>query len=126
MRAGATSALRTVRLMVGNADYRPMAEAADQHLITVTTSDADCPPGTVGAADLDLRAPGVQSMPVMDGGARAGKLPIVIDPLLFETTNKFSPTRCTGVITATGPGGDTDGGNNMTKLRIDVIDGNDY
>ncbi|MBI1814828.1 MAG: DUF4215 domain-containing protein [Deltaproteobacteria bacterium] len=127
IKRGATPVLRSVRVAVGNADYRPKAEAADQHFITVTTSDGDCPPGTVGVADMDPKTPGVQStMPVKGGSTRSGTVPIVIDPLLFATTNAASPTRCTAQITATGPSGDTDGSNNTTRFVIDVIDRNDF
>jgi cysteine-rich repeat protein len=124
--AGIANAVVTVRPKVGNADYLVGPEA---HQITATASDGDCPAGTVGVVDLDRNAPGTQPAITLAGGhTRGGLLALTITAGGFTTTSAASPTRCTALLTATGPAGNTepDASNNTTRLVIDVIDKNDF
>jgi hypothetical protein len=108
-----------VRITVINAD----AGEQPGDVITVVAADGDCPAGTVGVADFDVQAPGQQSSAIVAGGGRVrGVLPLTIEAAQFATVSARSPTRCTATITATGPGGDSDGSNNVTALVVDVID----
>lgn len=119
---GFTTKDALVRIAVTNAD----AEAASD-LITVTADDGDCPPGTVGVADFDNDTDGRQSSVAVGGGAKVtGLLPLTIVAAQFDTVNVRSPARCTALLTATGPGGDSDATNNTTRLVIDVIDHSDF
>lgn len=110
----------------GNSDILPAPEDPGD-LITVTAADGDCPAGTVGVADYNKDMPGQQNTVTVPGGKIAsGNLPVTVNATGFATTNKKSPTRCTAVVTVTGPGGDTDASNNTTRLVIDVYDKNDF
>ena len=118
--------LKTVRPTVINADILPTVEiSADA--ITVVASDGDCPSGTVGVADFDNATIGAQNTAQVTGGqSKGGTLALTINASAFLSPNKKSPARCTAVLTASGPGGDSDGSNNSTNLVIDVIDKNDF
>jgi hypothetical protein len=52
-------------------------------------------------------------------------LPLTMDGSQLLTIEARSPARCTAVLTAGGPGGNTDLNNNSTRLVIDVIDHGD-
>ena len=121
-----TAKLRNVRPTVVNADILPTVETTAD-AITVVASDGDCPSGTVGVADYNARMPGAQNTAQVTGGrSKAGLLPLTINANAFLSPNAKSPARCTAVLTASGPGGDSDGSNNTTKLVIDVLDKNDF
>ncbi len=94
--------------------------------VTVSASDGDCPPGTIGFVDFDRRTAGMQSRMMLRRGRRArGSLGLIIRSEAFDSPSDESPRRCIALITATGAG-DTDASNNTTRLVIDVIDRNDY
>jgi hypothetical protein len=94
--------------------------------VTVSASDGDCPPGTVGYVDFDRRQAGHQSQFLLRRGKRArGVLGLTIRADAFTSPSNDSPRRCTALITATGQG-DTDPSNNTTRLVIDVTDRNDF
>ena len=94
--------------------------------VTVSASDGDCPPGTVGYVDTDRRTAGLQSRLMLRRGRRAkGSLGIIVRADAFESPSDESPRRCTALITVTGAG-DTDPSNNTTRLVLDVIDRNDF
>lgn len=120
---GRAAASKVVKPIAGNAD---MVDVAG-HAVRVTASDGDCPAGTVGVVDFESRTPGAQDIAVVAGGGkRSGQLALVIDAARFTTTSRRSPARCTAVLTAAGPSGDTDATNNSTRLVIDVVDENDF
>src|SRR5262249_26866392 len=109
-----------------NADILPAPETTTD-AITVTASDGDCPSGTIGVADYDGTTPGSQNVAQVKGGqSKSGLLPLTINASAFLSPNKKSTARCTAILTASGPGGDSDASNNVTKLVIDVNDKNDY
>jgi hypothetical protein len=121
IKKGLTETVKVVKPVVVNAD---LAEAA--HAITVTATDGTCPAGTVGVVDYDPNMGGSQNTVTVAGGKSAkGTLAITVASAGFTTTSKKSPGRCTAVLTATGPPGDTDPSNNTTNLVIEVIDNND-
>jgi cysteine-rich repeat protein len=115
---GSGAVRRMVYPIMGNADASDLAG----HLAHLTASDGDCPTGTVGVPDYDLSRLGAQDDAIIQAlRTRRGQLPLVIDPAAFATATAKSPARCTAVLTATGPAGDTDPTNNITKLVIDVL-----
>jgi hypothetical protein len=117
---------KTVGGTVTNADFLPTVENPG-HLISLASSDGDCPLGTVSMPDFDAQTPGFQTSKTVKGGASAAaKLTATATAVGFSTPNSKSPIRCTAVLTSSGPGGDTDGSNNTTNLVIDVIDKNDF
>jgi hypothetical protein len=119
---GATEKNALVRISVVNAD----ADESPGHAITVTADDGDCPAGTVGIPDFDKSTPGQQNIVTVRGGSKArGLLPLRIDAALFHTVSIRSLARCTALLTASGPGGDSDSSNNVTRLVIDVLDRSD-
>jgi hypothetical protein len=112
--------------IVLNADILPMAELTPD-TITVTVSDGTCPPGTIGAVDFDPDTVGAQdSAGVLGGKGAKAQVPITVAAVDFSTPGKKVPSRCTAIITASGPGGDTDATNNAAALVIDVVDKNDF
>jgi hypothetical protein len=122
---GAVSKVKTAKPAAGNADILPQAEDPG-HLITVMQSD-DCPRGTVGMVDYDADTGGSQSFITLKGGKSAsGKLTVTASSAAFSTPNPKSPQRCTVLLTATGPGGDSDSTNDATVLVIEVVDKNDF
>ncbi len=117
--AGETSKLKTIKPTVGNADILPVP-ASPGDAISITATDGDCPPGTVGMA-----VPA--SVTVKGGKKQAVALTLTIDGNQFTTGSSKSPARCTAEVTATGAADpDPDPTNNTTKLVIDVIDNNDF
>ncbi|MFI5394004.1 MAG: right-handed parallel beta-helix repeat-containing protein [Candidatus Binatia bacterium] len=115
---------RTVGLSVVNADYKPKAETPGD-TITVSVDRGNCPVGLFGTVDFKS---GTQNSKTVKGGLTAtGYLPLTINASAFSTLNALSPTRCTAILTATGPTTpDPDPTNNTTKLVIDVVDWNDF
>jgi len=126
IRRSSTAATGTRRPIVGNADILPTAEQPG-HAITVIASDGDCPDGTVGTLDFGRSAFGSQNSALVQGGKTLrGKIAVTATAGGFMSANAKSPARCTAMLTATGPGGETDATNDSTKLVIDVIDRNDF
>lgn len=94
--------------------------------MTISASDGDCPPGTVGYVDADRRTVGVQSWLMLRRGRRAkGSLGLIVRAEAFASPSDESPRRCTALITVTGAG-DTEPSNNTTRLVVDVIDRKDF
>ncbi|MFN2376379.1 MAG: DUF4215 domain-containing protein, partial [Candidatus Binatia bacterium] len=94
--------------------------------VTVSASDGDCPPGTVGYVDADRRTAGLQSRMMLRRGRRSkGTLGLIVRAEAFDSPSDESPRRCTALITVTGAG-DTDPSNNTTRLVVDVVDRNDF
>ena len=123
VRRGGGPLARSRRVAVANAD---IGETAG-HLVSVSVSDGDCPPGAVGMADFDPSALGSQTSVIVTGGRhKGGKLQLTIDPVAFTSTAAKSPARCTAEVSAVGPPGDSDASNNLSKLVIDVVDRNDF
>jgi hypothetical protein len=121
---GATS--RSVRPIVVNADILPAVETGADAITVSSLVGGNCPSGTVGVADYDPTSGAQNTAQVPGGQSKRGVLPLIINANAFFSPNRKSPARCTAVLTATGPGGDTDGTNNVTKLVIDVTDKHDF
>jgi hypothetical protein len=95
--------------------------------ITVTVADGTCPPGTVGPVDFDSDTIGAQDSTGVIGGKTAkARIQVTVTSAGFVTPSKKTPSRCTAIITSTGPGGDTDATNNTAALVLDVVDNNDF
>lgn len=122
---GVAQRATTIRPAPGNADVSVVETPGD--LVTVTALDGDCPPGTLGALDLDSRLPGAQSSVTLRGGELGvGRLLVTASASGFTTSSKKSPARCTATLSVSGPGGDPNITNNTTQLVIDVYDKNDF
>ncbi len=94
--------------------------------VTISASDGDCPPGTVGFVDFDRRIAGIQRTLMLRRGKKAkGSLGLIVDSASFDSPSDESPRRCTALITVTGAG-DSDPSNNTTRLVVDVVDRNDF
>ncbi len=118
--SGKTSKAMTVRPKVGNAD----AGESPGDVITGSAADGTCPAGTVGAVDLSALS-GIQPSATVAGGMkRSGTLQVTATTARC-TPNKLAPQRCIATVSASGPGGDSDGTNSTTRLVIDVVDKND-
>jgi hypothetical protein len=114
--------LQNVNMSVGNATAQIVSNQ-----IAVTSADGSCPAGTVNMVDFDPFTPGVQNaVNVASGSTRIGSLALTINAAAFKTLNLRSPARCTVMLAASGPSGDTDATNNSTRLVIEVIDRNDF
>ena len=121
---GQVLATRQIRPVVRRSRDLP-ASVADVE-VTVSVSDGDCPPGTVGYVDFDRRAVGAQPRLMLRRGRRAkGTLGLLVRAEAFDSPGDDAPRRCTALVTATGAG-DTDPSNNTTRLVVDVIDRNDF
>jgi len=119
------SATKNSHPTVGNGDILPTPEDPGDAL-TVTANAATCPSIVVGAPDMDSRMSGPQNPVTVKGGKiKSGTLPVTAS-MAITTPSKKSPTRCIATVTVAGPGGDTDGTNNTTKLVIDVYDKHDF
>jgi len=120
---GEASLLQLAATTVGNADVLDIAG----HAVTVVANDGDCPPGTVGVPDFDSATAGSQNVVAVPAAStRTGHLPVTINASAFATRNIKSPARCTAYLVASGPTGDSEGSNNLTRLVIDVYDRNDF
>jgi hypothetical protein len=87
----------------------------------------NCPPGSFAGVDFDSRTPGEQNVAaVPPGGKVRGLLAVTASGPAFFSRNKKSPARCVATLTATGPSGDTDPSNNVTRLVLDVTDMGDF
>ena len=110
-----TMATKTVKATVINAD-------TVTHTITVSASDGNCPPNTIGTitpASVMLQA----------GKSAKVNVPITVHGTDFNTSNPKIPGRCTALLTATGavtPGMESDASNNSSHLVIDVLDKHDF
>ncbi|MBI3784360.1 MAG: hypothetical protein HY270_13265, partial [Deltaproteobacteria bacterium] len=123
---GSTGVSKTIKVRVLNADVPETAG----HSIALSTSDGDCPPGTVGGADFDSQSVGQQSSISVGGGkSKSAAITLSVDPTQFNSANGKSPARCTASFTAATnePGNsEPNASNNTTRLVIDVSDKNDF
>ncbi|HVM97994.1 MAG TPA: hypothetical protein VMT89_16485, partial [Candidatus Acidoferrales bacterium] len=121
----ASSKSKTIKLAVLNGDV----PETTGHPISLSSSDGDCPIGTVGAADFDKSSNGQQTSTTVVGGKRkAASIVLTIDPTQFDSLNSKSPARCTASFTASTsePGNaEPNTSNDTTHLVIDVSDKND-
>jgi len=117
---------KTVRPTVTNADIIPAPEASSD-AIHVSVDLSGCPGITVTTLDMDRNITGGQNTVAVGGGKSAsGLLQLSFDSSAFTTRSKLSPSRCTAMLIAAVPNNtEPDPTNNMTRLIIDVIDGND-
>jgi len=123
LRDGASTKTVAVKPALGNADV----DEVPGDTITLTPSDGDCPAGVVGTPDYDPDTIGDQGFAIVKGRTtRRGTLPLTISAAAFTSPNATSPARCTALLSASGPGGDSTASNNVTRLVIDVIDANDF
>ncbi|HVM95522.1 MAG TPA: hypothetical protein VMT89_03990, partial [Candidatus Acidoferrales bacterium] len=117
--ASGSPSSKTVKAKLVNADS-PAAEPLG-HDIQLSTSDGDCPPGTVSVVP-----PATQT--VRAGGSLTGKIAVNATASGFTSRNGKSPARCTATISAVTavPGNlEPDPSNNTTNLIIDVNDKSD-
>jgi len=122
LRDGRVTATRTTRPRLLNGNLTAVAP----HAIAVTRT-TDCPAGAIGVPDFDPRTLGEQHVGAVAPAARlAGSLAVTANAADVVARNKRSPYRCTVVLTALGPTGDTDPTNNVTTMVVDVYDANDY
>lgn len=120
--AGNVAKTDRVRITVANGD---LGESPGD-VIVVAADDGDCPPGTVGVPDFDPKQPGSQNSVVVEGGKRMrGALTLTVHADDFYSPTRQSLARCTANVTVAGPGGDSDGTNNTTRVTIGVFDRND-
>ncbi|MBI3785058.1 MAG: matrixin family metalloprotease [Deltaproteobacteria bacterium] len=93
------------------------------HTVQMTTSDGNCPAGTMAGVSLPNDLPTVS---IPQGKKRSGHVSISIDANQFTTLKANSPARCTASLSVQPLGGETDLSNNTVPVVIDVVDGNDY
>lgn len=123
IRAGAAASSRARRVAAFNGDIVPRSENPG-HAITISLGDTNCPPGTVVVGDVDARSPGIQDTLTVRGGRSVkGTVSIAASRDDFPGASSAAPSRCTVTVTAAGPGGDADLGNNTSVLVIDVSPG---
>ncbi len=121
---GEASALKHVKVGLGNADVLPAPDMGDNIGLSVDVSS--CTGVTVAAIDADKGTDGNQSSVPVDGGKVANGLVQFHVAASITTPTKASPHRCIATVTATGPSDpDPDTTNNQTQLVIDIIDKND-
>lgn len=126
IRRGHPAFSKTLRLAAGNGDVFP-TKASPGHPVTLTVGDGTCPAGTAALVDLDPRAGGAQDTMIIAGGALAkGSLPLTVSADSFASRDLLSPARCVLELLASGPAGDADPSNDVTRVTLDVIDANDF
>jgi alpha-tubulin suppressor-like RCC1 family protein len=125
IKSGNGTATKTLKAVVGNADYKPTTEnpgdpitlSANTTCTGLTLSPPICDATTSSAA-----------VTVKGGKTKTCKLTATANAVQISTTNKLSPQRCTVTLTATGPTNPQvaplDSSNNTTELVIDVLDKN--
>lgn len=126
--AGDTFAMKRVRVKVVNADVLPVAGPG--HLVRLTASDGNCPPGiVVGAPDFDRRTAGNQDTIFLAGGRQAvATVNISAVSSAFTPFNHRAPQRCRILLTADSTvvgNADPAPSNNSFPLEISVSDAND-
>lgn len=120
---GKASATRVVGVRLGNADAGDIAG----HGVSLAVTDGDCPPGTIAAVDTDRALPGPQNLVLIAAGAsKVANVTVRCDAEAFASPGKKAPARCTALLTAGGPSGDTNSANDSARLVIDVFDRNDW
>ncbi len=122
IRAGQTAQTKLVKVVVTNAD----ADETPGDTLSVAVDQGNCPPGTVGVVDFDRDTPGAQSSVVVRGQRDAiGTVEVGVQAADFLSPSRRSLARCTALLTVTGPGGDSDPSNNVTRMVVNVFDRND-
>ncbi len=113
-----TSVSHNVRFLVSNADQGDVAG----HAIRVVASDGDCPTGTLSlpAFHQPNALPANETM-VKSMKNRMGRVTVTVQASEFAGSTRKSPRRCTALLVASGPAGDSDLSNNVTALSIDVV-----
>jgi cysteine-rich repeat protein len=123
---GALTAAKKFSVVVGNADYRPIAENPGDAIAVSTTSDCaglSLSPPVCTTATLST------TVLVRGGATKACRITATAAAGEILTPNRLSPQRCTVTVRATGPSDPQtpplDASNNTTQLVIDVVDKND-
>jgi hypothetical protein len=126
IRTGKTTAVKTLKTAIGNADYKPAAENPGD---AITLSAGTTCTGLALSTPVCDPLTSNPTVTVKGGTAKTCKLSATADGTQITTTNKRSPQRCTVTLTATGPTNPEtaplDASNNSTELVIDVLDKND-
>jgi cysteine-rich repeat protein len=124
IRRGSVAVSTSVRLIVGSGND-PTADST--RTIAVTASDGSCPAGTVGLGDFDSLTAGAQSTVVVpEGRKRSGKLSLTASSVAFSSASAQPPARCTALLIATSPDGDSGAASHVTRIVLEVVDGNDF
>ncbi|HYD46960.1 MAG TPA: SBBP repeat-containing protein [Terriglobales bacterium] len=126
IRAGVSSAIKTLKVKVQNADSAPSESSG--HTIQLIAADGTCPAGTVtGSPDFDKNLAGTQDAVVVAAGRSAkASVSLTIDAALFTSFNHLAPARCTLMLSVTSPGNsDPAPSNNSVPVEINVLDAND-
>lgn len=122
IRAGQTMQTKLVKVVVSNAD----SDELPGDVLSVAVDQGDCPPGTVSDVDFDRDTAGRQSSVLVRGEREAlGVIEVAVAAADFFSPSRRSLARCTAGLTVTGPGGDSDAANNVTRMVINVFDRND-
>ncbi len=124
--SGKGSATKTLNAVIGNADYKPTAEAPGDPI--TLSANTTCSGLSLGAPICDATTSS-STVAVKGGKSKTCKITATADGSQISTSNQNSPQRCAVTLTATGPTSPQvsplDGGNNSTELVIDVLDKND-
>ncbi|HVM95500.1 MAG TPA: matrixin family metalloprotease, partial [Candidatus Acidoferrales bacterium] len=119
VKAGVDSKVVNAKFSMRNVDVGTFSS----HTVQMSTSDGDCPAGTIAGVMLPNNLPSVS---IPQNKKRGGKVVISIDPSKFTTLSSKSPTRCIASLTVQPLAGETQISNNTVPLVIDVVDGNDF
>ena len=123
---GTETTTRELILQVQNADVLPKRESPG-HVMRLTGSDGDCPPGTLSAMpDFESGMGGVQDTVQVDGGLPAtAHARITVSRKTFAPFDRRVPERCTLWFAVAGvPEGlyDPTPDNNVVALELNVYD----
>jgi cysteine-rich repeat protein len=89
--------------------------------VVVTASDGDCPSGTVGLSDFGPRNDGSPShVRVRPGAVRRGALTVTA-ARAARVSGRSATTRCTALLIATSPDGDSGAASHTTRLVLEAI-----
>lgn len=119
---GAAGATSRVAVRVANVDAA-VGPGYPGQAITVTASDGDCPPGTVGAPDFDRSAALAQAdRTVRPQRTATAAVPIAVDLRMLALGRPGAPARCTALIGVRGGvgRGDRDASNDVSRLVLDA------
>jgi cysteine-rich repeat protein len=117
---------RNLILQVQNADVLPDREVPG-HLMRLTGSDGDCPPGTISRGpDFAAGIGGIQDTTQVDGGLPAtAQADITVSRAMFKPVDRRVPARCTLWFTVSAvPEGlyDPTPDNNVVAVELNVYD----
>ena len=91
-----------------------------QRKVTVTTSDGDCPPGTISPLRFGAGAAATNTVLLARGQSRTGRLTLSASRTGFSPANAKSPARCTALVIATSPDGDSTAASHTTTVPLEV------